>query len=96
MLVWLASSISLKLIGQELPAYPNTQDVITCFPDTTGYNRITVGPVGRDYNDLQEAIDAAPLGSVLILDAGAIFNGGFVLPDKGDGEAWIGLFGVLL
>ncbi|MBP6681518.1 MAG: hypothetical protein KA166_10010, partial [Saprospiraceae bacterium] len=89
MLVWLASSISLKLIGQELPAYPNTQDVITCFPDTTGYNRITVGPVGRDYNDLQEAIDAAPLGSVLILDAGAIFNGGFVLPDKGDGEAWI-------
>ncbi|MBK8832753.1 MAG: T9SS type A sorting domain-containing protein [Saprospiraceae bacterium] len=89
MLVLLASSISLKLIGQELPAYPNTQDVMTCFPDTTGYVRITVGPVGRDYRDLQEAIDAAPLGSVLILDAGAVFNGGFILPDKGNGEEWI-------
>ena len=89
MLVLLASSISLKLIGQELPAYPNTQDVMTCFPDTTGYFRITVGPVGRDYSDLQEAIDAAPLGSVLILDAGAVFNGGFILPDKGNGEEWI-------
>lgn len=85
----LVNNIPITLTGQELPAYPNTQDVLTCFPDTTGYVRITVGPVGRDYSDLQEAIDAAPLGSVLILDAGAVFNGGFILPDKGDGEAWI-------
>jgi hypothetical protein len=89
LLCLLTCSFSFSLTGQELPAYPNTQDVITCFPDTTGYVRITVGPVGRDYDDLQEAIDAAPLGSVLILDAGAVFNGGFILPDKGTGEEWI-------
>jgi hypothetical protein len=80
---------TLSLFGQDAPAAPLTDDVITCFPDTTGYMRITVGPVDRDYSDLQEAIDAAPLGSVLLLDAGASFNGSFLLPDKGDGDEWI-------
>lgn len=87
--LWLTCCISFKLIGQELPSFPNTQDVVTCFPDTSGYTRITVGPLGRDYSNLQEAIDAAPLGSVLVLDAGAVFNGGFILPDKGKGDEWI-------
>ncbi|MBP6680063.1 MAG: T9SS type A sorting domain-containing protein [Saprospiraceae bacterium] len=79
----------VHLHSQVLPALPNTADVVICFPDTTGYNVITVGPIGRDYTDLQEAIDAAELKTVIVLDAGEIFYGGFVLPDKGEGEGWI-------
>lgn len=75
--------------SQTLPALPNTQEVITCFPDTTGYTVITVGPVDRDYSDLQAAINASSLGSVLVLDAGVTFFGGFQLPDKGVGDEWI-------
>ena len=75
--------------AQVLPEYPRTNDLVTCFPDTGGYRVITVGPVGRDYADLQEAIDAATPGSVLVLDAGVEFRGSFVLPDKGAGEDWI-------
>ena len=72
----------------ELPAPPNTSQVITCFPDTAGYAVITVGPAGRDYTNLQQAIDAAQPGTVLLLDAGATFTGGFQLPEK-TGEGWI-------
>ena len=72
----------------DLPTPPNTSQVITCFPDTAGYAVITVGPVGRDYSSLQQAIDAAQPGTVLLLDAGATFNGGFILPEK-TGEGWI-------
>ncbi len=75
--------------AQEMPALPNTSDVITCFPDTAGYLRITVGPVDRDFDNLQDALDAAPLGSVLVLDAGTTFYGGFTLPAKGAGDEWI-------
>lgn len=75
--------------AQVMPGMPNTSGVLTCFPDTAGYTRITVGPAGRDYTDLQLAIDAAELGSVLVLDAGATFIGGFSLPDKGEGVEWI-------
>lgn len=88
LLLWFCS-ISFTLTGQQLPAYPNTQDVIICFPDTTGYFRITVGPFGRDFTDLQEAINASTPGSVLVLDAGVVFYGGFTLPDKGADEEWI-------
>lgn len=79
----------VHLHSQVLPAMPNTADVVTCFPDTSGYAVITVGPIGRDYTDLQEAIDAAELKTVIVLDAGELFYGGFVLPDKGEGEGWI-------
>jgi len=79
----------VHLHSQVLPALPNTADVVTCFPDTTGYNVITVGPFDRDFTDLQEAINAAVLKTIIVLDAGEIFYGGFVLPDKGDGEGWI-------
>lgn len=71
------------------PALPNTSAVITCFPDTTGYKTISVGPNGRDYSDLQQAINAADLGTIIKLDAGATFNGGFVLPKKTSGSGWI-------
>lgn len=81
--------IVVQLHSQVQPALPNTTDVVTCFPDTSGYAVITVGPIGRDYTDLQEAIDAAELKTVIVLDAGEIFYGGFVLPDKGDGDGWI-------
>ncbi len=71
------------------PALPNTSAVVTCFPDTTGYKTITVGPAGRDYTDLQQAIDAANLGTMIVLDAGATYKGGFTLPNKTTGKGWI-------
>lgn len=81
--------LASTFFAQSSPALPQTEDVITCFPDTAGYKIITVGPVDRDYRDLQEAIDDATLGTMLLLDAGVTFYGGFELPDKGDGEEWI-------
>jgi len=77
------------LPGQVQPTLPNTAAVVTCFPDTTGYHVITVGPVNRDYTDLQSAILAASPGTIILLDANVIFNGGFQLPDKGASEDWI-------
>ena len=88
-LIILQLVLAMHLHSQVQPALPNTADVVTCFPDTLGYNVITVGPVGRDYTDLQEAIDDAELKTIIVLDAGEIFFGGFVLPDKGIGEGWI-------
>ncbi len=82
--------IGIHLVhSQVTPALPNTAEVITCFPDTTGYEVITVGPVGRDYSDLQSAINAALPGTVMVLDAGVTFKGGFTLPDKGNSDKWI-------
>ena len=80
---------ALCSFGQAEPISPNTSSVITCFPDTSDYALITVGPIDRDYQDLQAAINAASLGTVILLDAGEIFYGGFQLPDKGAGEDWI-------
>lgn len=76
------------LHAQTAPELPNTSAIETCFPDTTGYAVLTVGPAGRDYDDLQAAIDAANPGTVLVLDAGAIFTGTFTLPNK-TGAGWI-------
>lgn len=76
------------LQAQLLPELPNTSGIETCFPDTTGYAVLTVGPAGRDYDDLQAAIDAANPGTVLVLDAGATFTGTFTLPNK-TGVGWI-------
>ncbi len=80
---------TLLSTGQELPELPMTESTVTCFPDTTGYMRITVGPVDRDFSDLHMAIDAAPLGSVVILDAGYMFTGMYTLPYKGEGDEWV-------
>lgn len=82
-------SCNISVFGQVEPAFPNTAEVITCFPDTAGYKVITVGPFDRDYTDLQSAINDATLGSILLLDAGTEFYGGFQLPDKGMGDKWI-------
>ncbi len=81
--------IGHSLHAQVEPTIPNTSAVVTCFPDTAGYRVITVGPVDRDYFDLQSAINAATPGTLIILDAHALFPGGFVMPDKGTGEGWI-------
>jgi hypothetical protein len=78
-----------SLRAQGLPEYPRTDDLVTCFPDTTGYRVITVGPVGRDYNSLSEALEAASLGSVLLLDPVIVHKGTLDLPDKGPDEGWI-------
>lgn len=74
--------------AQLTPMLPNTSTIDHCFPDTTGYKVITVGPKGRDYSDLQAAINNAKAGSVLVLDAGATFSGSFSLPEK-TGDQWI-------
>lgn len=76
------------LHAQTAPELPNTSDIETCFPDTTGYAVLTVGPAGRDYGDLQAAINAANPGTVLVLDAGVTFTGTFTLPNK-TGAGWI-------
>ncbi len=74
--------------AQIQPALPNTSEIETCFPDTTGYAVWTVGPVNRDYSDLQAAINAAEPGTILLLDAGISFPGSFVLPPK-TGDKWV-------
>jgi hypothetical protein len=70
------------------PVLPNVEGFDLCMPDTTGYQRRTVGPIGRDHTDLQEAIDAATMRTVIVLDAGAVFNGTFTLRRK-QGDGWI-------
>ncbi|MCX6350976.1 MAG: T9SS type A sorting domain-containing protein [Bacteroidetes bacterium] len=83
-----ASSQLFSQVG--LPALPNTSAFNSCMPDTSGYKKITVGATsGRDYSDLQSAINAADLGTVIILDAGESFTGGFTLPNKTAGKGWI-------
>lgn len=72
-----------------LPALPQTSSVETCYPDTTGYRRITVGAVGRDYMNLQDAINAATRGTVIIVNAGEEIAGSFALPEKTTGTGWI-------
>ncbi len=79
---------SLKILAQTSPALPKTSAIETCFPDTTGYTIATVGPVGRDFSDLQTAINAVNPGTILVLDAGESFKGSFTLPNK-TGQGWI-------
>lgn len=79
---------SFCLFAQIPAELPNVSAFETCFPDTTGYTRVTVGPVNRDFSDLQMAIDAANPGTVLVLDAGIVFQGSFKLPKK-VGDGWI-------
>ncbi|MBK7034129.1 MAG: T9SS type A sorting domain-containing protein [Ignavibacteria bacterium] len=71
------------------PALPNTDSVVTCFPDTTGYARLTVGSNGRMFTDLQSAIDAAQLGTVIVVDADQVTEGTIVLRKKDVGSGWI-------
>lgn len=42
----------------------------------------------HDGDDLQDAIDMAQLGDTLVLDAGAVFKGPFILPKK-TGTGWL-------
>ncbi|MBS1538441.1 MAG: Ig-like domain-containing protein [Bacteroidetes bacterium] len=83
----LLNSSSFSLVNN--PTLPNTSSIITCFPDTNSYKVITVGATGRDFTDLQKAINSAELGTIIKIDAGAIFKGGFVLPKKSVGSGWI-------
>lgn len=62
---------------------------VFCLPDSSGYIKITVGPVGRDYVSLQEAIDKASPGTVIELDAGYEFLGSFILRKKNPSDRWI-------
>ncbi|MFZ4544867.1 MAG: hypothetical protein ACOYOA_12515 [Saprospiraceae bacterium] len=80
--------LDFTLLAQSPAVMPNTSSINHCFPDTDGYEVITVGPVGRDYSDLQAAINNANPGSILALDAGATFSGSFSLPEK-IGDKWI-------
>ncbi len=76
------------LPAQTLPRLPSTCEIKTEFPDLKSYVIKTVGPVNRDYNNLQKAIDEALSGTILILDAGIEFKGSFRLPYK-QGNDWI-------
>jgi hypothetical protein len=76
-----------------LPQLPNTDAVELCFPDTTGYVRVTVGPFGRTYDNLQDALNQVELGSVIVLDAGETFRGSFSLPNKTSGTGWVVIIG---
>src|SRR5207245_8966262 len=55
----------------------------TTYPPPTGPT-ITV-PAGGDF---QAALNAAPLNSVIVLQAGATYSGNFTLPNK-TGTGWI-------
>lgn len=71
-----------------LPIAPETYDTTYTLPDG---DTITVGSDGGDDYDtteLQDAIDAASPGDVIVLRAGDTFTGNFVLPEK-EGEEWI-------
>ena len=75
--------------AQEMPELPRTDGLQTCMPDLRDYRVITVGPVGRDHTDLQEAIDGATPRTVIMLDSQAVFRGSFVLRNKNNIDGWI-------
>ena len=79
---------SSNLSAQAIPEPPNVSSIDVCMPDVSNYKITTVGPIGRDYSNLQLAINDAVLGTILVLDAGATFEGSFVLPNK-SGNDWI-------
>ncbi|MEO6191307.1 MAG: hypothetical protein ABIO44_14210, partial [Saprospiraceae bacterium] len=80
--------LGLLCFSQISPTLPNTANIKTCLPDIKSYQTITVGPIGRNYTDLQLAINAAQAGTVIVLDAGKSFKGSFALPNK-SGNDWI-------
>ena len=84
----LFASIQTPVSGQSLPELPHTCSIITKLPDLQNFTIKTVGPVNRDYKDLQQAIDAAQGKCMLVLDAGATFKGSFRLPKKSI-NSWI-------
>src|SRR5437588_11354220 len=71
-------------LPQTLPALPQTFLDTTYVPPTGGIV-ITVNAGG----DLQAAINAAHLGDVIVIQAGATFTGNFTLPNKTTGSGWI-------
>lgn len=75
-------------ICQTLPELPNACSLVTTMTDTKNYKLITVGAVGRDYNDFQKALDEANYGTIIELDADSEYKGSFRLPYK-TGEGWI-------
>ena len=82
-------TFTISLFGQlPEPALPDTDSVLDCWPDTTGYMVYTVGIMG-DYSDLQEAINDAMPGTILSLAAGEEFEGSFTLPEKPQSDQWI-------
>lgn len=92
-LLALASTTQVANAQATLPQLPNTADLVTCFPDTTGYTRVTVGMAGQTFSNLQQAINQVELGTVIILDAGATYNGSFSLPNKTAGKGWVIIVG---
>jgi hypothetical protein len=75
--------------AQEMPELPRTDGLQTCMPDLRDYRVITVGPVGRDHTDLQEAIDAATPQTVIKIDSQAVLRGTYTLRNKGSVDGWI-------
>lgn len=92
-MMWLiiALLMSAECINAQvvMPTLPDTDSVVTCFPDTSGYARFTVGRSGRMFADLQTAIDAAQLGTVILVDPDTLDAGTVVLRKKDVGNGWI-------
>ncbi|MBK9248531.1 MAG: hypothetical protein IPM69_10565 [Ignavibacteria bacterium] len=85
-LLFLCTSISI--FAQTEPTLPNTNSIVTCFPDASFYSTKTVNANGGDYSDLQSALNAVQPGTILVLTAGESYKGSFTLPKKA-GTDWI-------
>jgi len=80
--------LSVPAYGQVLPELPRAF-LDTNLPWTIGSPPGVVINVDADYGgNLQAAINAASPGDEVVLTAGSIYSGNFILPDKG-GSQWI-------
>ncbi len=68
--------------GPALPIQPELFDTTYSLPTGGTTHYVNAG------GNFQAALDAAQLGDVIVLEAGATFTGNFVLPEK-TGEGWI-------
>ncbi|HJT21051.1 MAG TPA: hypothetical protein VJ746_11305 [Nitrospira sp.] len=69
--------------GAAEPELPR-EYVDTSLTQPTGHLRRV--PAGED---LQETLELAQLGDVIVLEAGAVYKGPFTLPNKKEGSGWI-------
>ncbi|MBC7775724.1 MAG: T9SS type A sorting domain-containing protein [Phycisphaerae bacterium] len=80
---------SLPIFAQTFPIPPQFF-IETCVPVSDDTIRVCDG-AGCDFNndELQAALNAAHAGTVILLEAGAIYTGPFTLPEKPAAPGWI-------
>ena len=80
-------SIHSQTITAQLPVMPAG---LGCYPDTTGYQKISVCPSGCDYTDIQQAIDSAELGTIISIEPGHEYLAEAIkLKKKITGSGWV-------